>query len=177
MGRSVRTLVPRSGTRANALQGGARGAAAGSCLHTYIYASGQTRKKPGRGVPSYAHIRFRPEHLYVSGRTRPARGPCRAFHTYMCTSASYIHIHFSFIHTYTLQVRPGKRRACAQPGPCLHAHIYASGRTRLARGPCRAFMHTCALQLHTYIYTSASYILCMKLKCICMYEAEVHMYA
>ena len=162
MVRSVRTLVPRSGTRAHALQGGARGAAAGSCRHTYIYASGQTRKKPGRGVPSYAHIRFRPEHIYASGRTRPARGPCRAFihtcalqlHTYIYTSASYIHIHFrsdpenagpvrspgrAFMRTYTLKAGPGLRAARAAPS-CIHVHF--------------SFIHTYTLQLHTYIYTS-----------------------
>ena len=79
-------------------------------LHTYIYTSGQTRKTPGlcaaRAVPSCAHIRFRPDPACAR--------PVPRLHAYMCTSASYIHIHFSFIHTYTLQ---------------LHTYIYTSGRT------------------------------------------------
>ena len=120
---------------------------AGACLRTHIYASGRStytfRAGPGRRA----------------ARAAPFIHTCALqLHTYIYTSASYIHIHFrsdpenagpvrspgrAFMRTYTLQAGPGLRAARAAPS-CIHVHF--------------SFIYTYTLQLHTYIYTSASYI-------------------
>ena len=76
-------------------------------------------------MPSYVHIRFRPDpekagpgRAFVRTYTLQAGAPIRfgpdPAGARPVPRLSYIHVHFSFIHTYTLQ---------------LHTYIYTSGRT------------------------------------------------